>query len=157
LAIREVANGEQLELRSRRVFLDPPISDVAVNAITNALDKTNGTGVLTYLVNELRLGDRATPYSMVTALGNVGSLVVRSITETPDSRPISLPELQALAQVNDDDIVINRWLADDLEAKLGDSIELRYYVVGPARKLQEQKASFQVRAILPMHGPSSGP
>jgi putative ABC transport system permease protein len=136
LELRPVANGEQVELRSQRVFLDPPISQVALNVITNATGKKSGIGILTYLVNELRLGDRATPYSMVTAIANLDSFV----------------ESQAGPKLNDDDILINQWLADDLKAKLGDTIEISYYVVGPARKLEEQKASFKIRAILPMRG-----
>jgi len=85
-------------LSTSRVFLDPNI-------------KVAGAGVLTYFVNEIRLGDKATPYSFVTAFGN------------------------------DDGIAINSWLADDLGAKVGDELTLRYYVIGDRRELAEQRRS----------------
>ena len=46
-----------LELRSSRVFLDPPAAEAA----------PTGGRSLTYLVNELRAGERMAPYSMATA------------------------------------------------------------------------------------------
>ena len=51
------------------------------------------------------------------------------------------------------EIVINRWLADDLNAKMGDSIELKYFVIGSERRLIERNASFTVKDILPMQTP----
>jgi ABC-type lipoprotein release transport system permease subunit len=78
-----------------------------------------GAGVLTYFANEIRLGDNATPYSFVTATGN------------------------------DDGIAINSWLADDLGAKVGDELALRYYVIGDRRELLEQTAKFRVSRITP--------
>jgi len=98
------SNGQ---LSTPRVFLDPGIA-------------VAGTGVLTYFVNEIRLGDKATPYSFITAVGN------------------------------EDGITINSWLADDLGAKVGDELTLRYYVIGDRRELVEQTAKFRVSRILPV-------
>jgi putative ABC transport system permease protein len=124
LELRELPDGGGVELRTSRVFLDAPITQAALRAATNA------TGVLTYLVNELRVGDRDTPYSMVTA-----------------AQPPLIP--QGLA---DDEILISEWLADDLKSKPGDELELTYFVVGTMRKLDEQKTRFRIRSILPMTG-----
>ena len=99
------------ELRTDRVFLDP--------SVIPAIPK-NGTGVLTYFVNEFRLGGKTTPYSFVTAVGT---------------------------EQQDDEITINSWLADDLDAKVGDELTLRYYVIGERRELVEQTAKFRVRAV----------
>ncbi len=101
-----------LELRTDRVFLDP--------AVTKALAPLGGAGVLTYFVNEFRLGEKTTPYSFITAVGSGQS---------------------------DDEITINSWLADDLGAKAGDELTLRYFVIGDRRELVEQTAKFRVRAI----------
>ncbi len=92
-------------------------------------------GVLTYFVNEVRLADRATPYSTVSALQ--GSIIP--------------------ADMKNDEILINQWLADDLKAKVGDELALKYWVVGPMRKLIEQTGSFRIRAVLPMNGPANDP
>jgi ABC-type lipoprotein release transport system permease subunit len=112
------------ELRSERVFLDPPIEKAAL-AISPAPEM-----VLTYFVNELRLGTNITPYSMVTA-----------------ASPPLTPEHMA-----DDQILINQWLADDLTAHVGDEIELTYFVPGTTHRMDENKSRFRVYAIVPMEG-----
>ena len=102
------------ELRTDRVFLDPAVSQALASA---------GTGALTYFVNELRLDEKTTPYSFITASGK---------------------------DQKDDEITINSWLADDLGAKPGDELALRCFVIGDRRELVEQTAKFRVRAITPL-------
>ncbi len=125
LELRRLDVQQCLQLRSRRIFIDEPVADAAMKAADGAV------GVLTYFVNELRCGGRTTPYSMVTAM-----------SPGPGS-PIPM-------SMSDDEILINQWLADDLEAKVGDSIELSYFVTGSTRNLQEQKFAFRVRGVLSM-------
>jgi len=125
LELRRLDVQQCLQLRSRRIFIDEPVADAAMKAADGAV------GVLTYFVNELRCGGRTTPYSMVTA-----------ISPGPGS-PIPM-------SMSDDEILINQWLADDLEAKVEDSVELVYFVIGSGRKLQEQNSAFHVRGVLPM-------
>jgi putative ABC transport system permease protein len=134
LEVRKLDVQETLEIRSSRVFIDSALAEAARHAAGGAV------GILTYFVNELRLGDRATPYSMVAAMA-------------PAAKGTGLiPE-----DMQDDEILINQWLADDLGAKVADSIELTYFVTGPMRKLDERKSSFTVRKILPMDGPAVDP
>ncbi len=134
LELRKSDANSVLELRSSRIFIDESLSAAATKAAHEAV------GILTYFVNELRLGDKATPYSTVAAIGTASD-AAGLIT----------------ADMKDNEILINRWLADDLAAKPGDSIEIAYYVVGPMRKLVERKSTFTVRKILPMEGPAVDP
>src|SRR5262249_37091579 len=74
LELRDLPRRGVVELRTDQVFLDPAIAGPATSALPGA------QGVLTYFVNELRVGDRATPYSTVAAMpeilpagGSVGS------------------------------------------------------------------------------------
>ena len=134
LELRKLQKQNVLEIRSRRIFIDESLSKAAVNASDKAV------GILTYFVNELRLGDKATPYSMVTAMGR-----------SADAGGIIPMDMR------DDEILINQWLADDLGAKAGDLIELRYFIMTPMRKLQEQTASFKIREIIPMTSPAVDP
>ncbi|HEY3864278.1 MAG TPA: ABC transporter permease [Verrucomicrobiae bacterium] len=117
---RDVPGGS--ELRSGRVFIDSNIVAAA------------GPGrelVLTYFVNELRHGQKTTPYSMVTAA----------------SAPL-VP-----ADLRDDEIMITPWLADDLQAKPGDELQLAYFVLGMAGRLDEKRDTFRIRGITPAEGP----
>ncbi len=114
-----------LELRSRRIFVEDTLSEEAMKAAAGA------TAILTYFVNEIRLGDKATPYSMVAAVGTSGLVPIGT---------------------QDDEIVINQWLAEDLAAQVGDSVELKYFAMGPGRKLNEEQGRFKVVKIAPLEG-----
>src|ERR1041385_2205642 len=87
--------------------------------------------ILTYLVNQLRAGEAATPYSMVSALKS----------------PL-LP-----ADLRDDEIVINQWLADDLNIQPGAELSLEYFAPDQIAQLIERTNRFRVRAVIPMTHP----
>ena len=126
----------EVELRTSRVFLDDPVAQALESARDLEL-----TGVLTYFTNALRAGERSTPYSMVSALGPLGS-------ET--SGP-----WEELAPARADDIVVNRWLADDLQVGAGDSIVLEYFVADPSQRLVERESTFRVARVVPIEGRAS--
>lgn len=101
----------------------------------DAPDTLGGPEYLTYLVNALASDTNTTPYSMVTA--------------TDDQ--------QLTGDVADDQIIITQWLADDLGVESGESITLRYYVMGPMRELIEREAAFRVSRIVPIEGAYADP
>jgi putative ABC transport system permease protein len=123
LELRAVPGGGA-ELRSPRVFLAPPVADAAMSAMDGA------QRVTTYFVNTIASGQGATPYSFVSAPGT--SVVP--------------------ANMADDEILLNKWTADDLGAAVGDVIDLAYYVLGPLRGLEERTNHFRVRAVVPITG-----
>jgi len=125
LVLRSLDGGRGPELLSRRVFIDPP-------AAVAALEVDGAWGVLTWLVNDVAVGDRHTPYSMVAAL-------------PPDHALI--PE-----DLRDDEIILNSWLAADLGAREGDAVAVTYFVLGPGRRLTERTTEFTVRGVVPIEG-----
>jgi putative ABC transport system permease protein len=131
LELRPLGEPNVLELRSRRVFIEDALAAAAMRIDANAV------GVFAYFVNEIRLGDKAAPYSMVAAIGATSPVIV------PGMRP--------------DQIVINDWLAEDLGAKIGDSLTLCYYVMGPNQELHEQTANLTVAQITPLKGAAADP
>jgi ABC-type antimicrobial peptide transport system permease subunit len=124
LELRELPSPRVLELRTDRIFIDPPTGQAAMRAVPGA------QGVLTYFVNELRVRDRATPYSIVSGLE--GEVIPPGM--------------------KDDEILINQWLADDLEAKPGDELKLTYFVAGPMREFIKRSSAFRIRAVVPIAG-----
>jgi ABC-type antimicrobial peptide transport system permease subunit len=120
LSLRELEDTGELELLSRRIFIDDSLAAAAKEADSGA------KGILTYFVNEIRAGGKATPYSFISSLeaGEVG--------------------------IGDDEILINQWLADDIGAKAGDEIEVSYYVVSRMRRLEERSRKFKVRKVVPI-------
>ena len=122
LNLRWLTNSRQIELQSPRIFLDPPVAQAAL--------LTNSAPILTYLVNQLRAGERMAPYSMVTAAG----------------APWTPPDLR------DDEIIINQWLADDLQLKPGDPLDLAFFLAESGANLVERTNRFRVRAVVPLNG-----
>jgi ABC-type antimicrobial peptide transport system permease subunit len=84
--------------------------------------------VFTWFANALQNGDRSTPYSFIT---------------TP---PIEYP-------LNDNDIALGKWIADDLDAAIGDTISVSYFVPQVPYGLREDIARFVVASLLPSVNP----
>ena len=123
LEVHAVNDAADWEVRSGRVFMDSAV----VESITKA--HPDAKEVLTYMVNTFKVGDRETPYSFISA-GPFG-------------------KEKGLAGT---DMVINEWMAEDLSATVGDSMEIAYFVIGPLRKLKEEREWFTISDIVPMEG-----
>jgi ABC-type antimicrobial peptide transport system permease subunit len=124
-----------LELRSDRIFLDDAVAEAGASVDPPPL------AVFTYFVNELRVGDRSVPYSMVTGLG--------SLKEPANAAPLPIPLPPSIAPGH---VVINQWLADQLKAAPGDKLEIRYFVIGRQRRLEEKTAHFTIDRVVPIEG-----
>jgi putative ABC transport system permease protein len=120
LEFRNIPEAEQFEIRSDRIFIE----DNAAVAIQEAIPGANT--IFTYLVNDISSNGNSTPYSFVTA------------TDFPNSK------------LSEHEIIISDWLAADLAVKRGDSIQLRYFIMGAMRKLTEDSARFCIKTILPI-------
>ncbi len=109
-------------LMSDRVFISP--------AVTETIHRMSPTAqpVITYFVNRIAAGERETPYSFAAAPG-----------------PPRVPETLA-----DDDVVINDWLARDLDVMPGDAVTISYYVVDAGSRLEETNATFTIADIVPV-------
>nr|WP_320119420.1 ABC transporter permease [uncultured Marinifilum sp.] len=120
LEIREIKETSRFELISKRVFIDRVISE-QISQIP-----LNQETLLTYFVNGIKSDNAETPYSFVSSLSGNNKY-----------------------QLKDNEIVINEWLAKDLNLSITDSIQLRYFVIGDLRHLQEKNRSFKVVRIVP--------
>lgn len=121
IKIRVLNESNRYEVLSERIFIDEPIAKSILKL--NIPHET----VLTYLVNSIGYNGKETPYSFVSA--------------------VSSPILDE--NIKDDEIVVNDWLVKDLGVKLGDSISLKYFVIGPLRTIKEVRKSFLVKGIIP--------
>ena len=145
LHAQALSGSDSFELVSDRVFIDQPI----VEAITEL--EPGLVGVLTYFVNAIRTPNRATPYSMVTALGPltpgvaVGSPALAATTALV---PADLGEVG---------IVVNDWLARDLQAQVGDQVSIDFFEMSPQLQLTKSSRAFEIRSIIPLAGASADP
>lgn len=122
LNLRHIDKTGELEIFSDRIFIDDQI-------IKNIDYQIPGSApVLTYLGNRFIDGSKSTPFSFISAL--------------PES----------LYPGIDNGMIINRWMANDLEASPGDSIHLYWYSIDSLNKLIEQNKYFIIKDIVDMKG-----
>ncbi len=119
-----------VQLESDRIFLDPA---TAAAAAAKAAD-TTAVGVLTYLVNSISHGGKTTPYSFAVAAEPSAN---RTLSPVP-------------AGMKDDEVLINRWVADKLGAAAGDEIAVAYYAIAPDGAFVERTRRFRVHRVVSM-------
>jgi ABC-type lipoprotein release transport system permease subunit len=142
LEFQPVGEGgnKSLQMTSRRVFLDG-------DTVRSASNASPSFGVLTWFVNELRVKDRATPYSFVTAVGSAPPPALRGMDAL-----LAAVEGGPVKTLKNDEIIINDWLAQDLLAKPGDVLTISYFAVTPQMQLEQREAKFTVRGMAPIAG-----
>ncbi len=117
LSIRKSEVTGEKEIISDRIFID----SLLVGRILNELKK--GYPVLTYLANSLKTKNGENPYSFIAGL-------------PPD----------VISETTEDEIIISKWLADDLRSGPGDEISLKWYhQVG--NLLEEREKKFIIKSI----------
>ena len=119
LKISLTENKKEWSIESNRVFID----SVLIKAIYSFEDQPSL--FLTYLANSIEKSEKATPYSFISA----GPFIDNG-------------------EINSNCIVINSWLAEDLDAGVGDSILMKYYAIGPLRKMVEKEKWFLVQNVV---------
>jgi ABC-type lipoprotein release transport system permease subunit len=132
LTLRTLDAQGVLSLESQGSLIDAPREEAAM-AAAEAIGERRP--VLTYLVNDIRIGDRAIPYSLVTAIEL--ETIVPGFRRTETGLP---------------PIVLNDWAARDLNAKVGERVTLEYYVWEDPGRLVTRTSPFVLAAIVPMAG-----
>lgn len=124
LTVRKIPATGGYELISDRIFID--------DLIAGEIEKLplESHPAITYLANSIRLGDRSTPYSFVSAID-------------PDLYP-GVPRGNG--------IILNHWIAEDLKALPGDTVTMTYYTPDSKNRLVEAKNDFIVSEIVEMKG-----
>ncbi len=151
LCLEPVEASDALRLTSRRLIMPPEVDRVA----EQLLWPLGGRPSLAFLANSLEpvdQGDRAIaatiPYSTIVGISSaslpVGDLVDQrgGILKTPDA----------------DEIVINRWMADDFASQgnpiaIGDSLEIRLFRPETLHgRVEETRCTLRVSGVAEMRG-----
>ena len=141
--LQPIVTLEDLGLRTRDAR-DATIVESRAGLITDSLsaqiaeiakrDQLSTASVLTYVANSIRIGDRDIPYSTVTAVDLPASNIASGTEKW--TRPLFL----------------NEWAAEALEAKIGDTVTIDYYLWSDEDGLQTSSSQFQLAGIVPMDG-----
>jgi ABC-type lipoprotein release transport system permease subunit len=127
LSLLDVPLSTATEIRTDRIFI-PTLIEEKLRALL-----PESRPVLTYLANTIAANGKETPYSMVTGID-----------------PAAVPFIPD--DLSPDQIVLNSWEAEDLAAKPGDSVTLRYFTLGSGNQLVEKSSDFRVHSIVPLEG-----
>ena len=174
LRVRALPGPGALAVESTAGLLDDDV--VAAARAAAAAGDMGEQPILTYLANEIRRGDRVTPYSLVTAL----DLASLGVAPPGDAAPVAwappgpdaggganpaggpvgppaagspnAPAVEGEAAAEAPPIWLNTWTADDLDAAPGDMVTLQYYLWEEAGALVTDEAEFRVAGVLPMEG-----
>ncbi|MBN1867195.1 ABC transporter permease [Candidatus Sumerlaeota bacterium] len=125
MGLRLTERGGFVSLESDRVFLRRPEIEAAREASRDVASSSSLT--LAYVVNAMRAGERAIPYSVVAAAED--------------------------AVVEEGHLLLNRWAADDLRAAAGDRVGLTYWVPGADDRLEERTTTLTIAGVLEMSDP----
>jgi ABC-type lipoprotein release transport system permease subunit len=132
-------------LTSDRMLLD---ADAERSALT-AFGKQGAQPVFTYLANTLAVDKREIPYSTVAGIDLVAAAPLGPWKDT-DGKPIE--------PIKDGEIVLNRWAADDLQAKPGDTVRVTYFLPESVHGAAvEMTRTFTLVAVCAMEGPAVDP
>ncbi len=132
-------------VRGFQVAADQLVLPDAVVGVVEKLWQGDGLQpVATYLANTISVSEgdkqKTIPYSIVVG-----------VDSKKDVGPLVGAEGQSI-QLADDEIALNEWTADDLQAKVGDRITLKYYEPESTHgKLRERESPpLKLRAIVPL-------
>ena len=141
-------NGIVLE--SEQMILEDKLVDAAQRTARDM--KLVTAPVMVYLANKLwnpqvYQPGKKTGYSMYST---VAGLDFSSLKEKPLAgfEFIGVPP----TTWGEDDVILNEFLAEDLQIKLGDTIKLTYHTIGSRGELPELERTFIVRGIVKMAG-----
>ena len=162
LQIENIEKSGETQISTERVFLDEKIAEV--------LQKLPGaTPILTYFVNNIEASPNPSkggeqksriqnPESRIEyPASNNQSPSISINLHFSSSIPYSFVSTLANSALAENEIVLNRWAADDLQVKPGDSLRLKYFEIGPLRQLIIKESDFVLKEIIAMDNPLSDP
>ncbi len=144
IRVEETSRG-YLNITSDRLILNPAVEKV----VLASLSKRTVRPVFTYLANAIENGERRTPYSTIAAMG---------FANQPPLGPLVTSEGEPIATPAENEVVLNSWAAEDLKAKPGDQVTIRWFE--PETRdgaVREQSGRFRVAAIAALQGPAADP
>ena len=139
IRLREVGEPPVVSVETESAVISDPLAE-RLGAVAATLG-LRSQPLLSYLANTIRIAGREIPYSLVTAVAP-GQFSALSTPRTADGLP---------------PLVLNRWAADDLAAKVGDVVTLEYYRWEEAGRLSTASTRFRLVGIEPLAGLAADP
>ena len=136
-----VADSTRISIESAESILSTPVETVVKKTLQEM--EMPALPVYTYLANSLRVRDRTIPYSTIASLNPVLAREFGTLELTQNEQ---VPELR------ENEILLNAWAAQDLQANRDDTLTMSYFTVGAFDQLVTDSSTFVVKGIMKMQG-----
>ncbi len=143
LRIRENERPAYLSLESERMILENDVNETAAELGRSG---TSASPALVYLINEFNSAKTDETYSMYSVIAGLDPKIFTDDAKSPFG-PFQFRGIAPEQPLGERDIILNTWLADDLQAEVGDEITLKYFRAGSKGELGEESQTFIVRGI----------
>ncbi|MDX1502385.1 MAG: FtsX-like permease family protein [Thermoanaerobaculia bacterium] len=146
LGLEITTGAERVVVESDRFVLDPAASRAVLEAARAS--RATAQEVLTYFATALRSGDRSIPYSTISALDPPAA---------PALGAFRLVDGSPAPRLAEDELLLNRWAAEDLGARPGDEIEVEYYELGARDELFTRSVTLRLAGVVEIEGLAADP
>ncbi len=140
--VRALPDG--LSVESRQILLSDTIAQAAFAAAAEVGVKASG--ILTYLANSIRIGEREIPYSVITA-ADLGRGVLKVFYE-----PREFGRVLYMPADPDESIWLNPWAWHELGGSPGQVVEVDYYLWQEDGVLATRTARFRLAGVVSIGG-----
>ena len=127
-------------LESLRMILEDQVAEQALKLA--AEQQISASSAYVYVANEISTAKSAKSFSMYSVIAGL------DFQNKPPFGPYQFLGPEPQGQLADNEIVINEWLAEDLQAKLGDTVKVKYHLVGSRGEIPEESRDFKLVGIL---------
>ena len=138
-----------LSLESEQMLLDDHFANQALAYARE--NKLPASPVMVYLANWIRNAQNPKAYSMYSTVAGLDLLDLDD-TFGPWEFVGAMPD-----GLGENDVILNEFLAEDLQAQVGDEVRFGYHLVGSHGELPEEERTVTVRGIVdrPARRPTS--
>lgn len=127
-------------LESERMILEDAVAEHALSLAASQNAATSS--VYVYLANELSTSKSPKTFSMYSVIAGL------DFQQQPPFGPYEFIGPSPRIPLAENEIVINEWLAEDLQAKVGDTVRVKYHLVGSRGEIPEATHEFKLAGIL---------
>lgn len=145
LSLRMVPQEQRgyVGIDSEQMVLETALASAAHKAAQEL--RWPSSSVLVYLANELSSVKDPKAYSMYSIVAGIDPA---EMSRAPFGPLLTGPQPAVDQPLKDNEIIINDWLADDLQVSAGDQLTLKYHRVGAHGELPEEAEQFTIRAVV---------
>lgn len=150
LTLKTIEATKEVEVSTERVFLEEKVSETLSKLPDAEL-------ILTYFVNGISRKSNAVKQQLSVSNQKVAGNLNAVAPDLQPFMPYSFVSSLSNSSLALNEIILNKWAADDLQVAVGGKVILKYFEIGPLRKLVDKESEFVVKEIVSMDSELADP